>query len=179
MKALALQLRFIAIAGLLTAVAAFAEPPAVLHSSALPADARSAFQVEVFCDPNGTTDCIGMYDAPASKNVVLEYVSGHCLFDASVQTLATLVVSTQSNERAVGHLLDVTDHVGTPVGWVRAGTAPGPLNIVSFGQMVRLYIDPSTRIVVRAQLGGSWSTNPWPSYPICKFMLSGYTIDVR
>ena len=129
------------------------------------------FQAQVQCNPDNGSNCFGSVPVPSNKRIVLEYVGALCLIDRSLQTLAFAFVElVGADGLPISHFLSTNDHVGA---------ADGPtVNSVSFGQTVRLYAPPGTKINVNVAQGSTTNTNPVPSFPQCTFSLSGQSVPV-
>jgi len=122
------------------------------------------YQVNVRCQWKGGNGCdqIDPVKAPATQRLVIEYASGLCVMDVGLQ-VAGVDIQTTAGGVIATHQLTVVD----PVGVTRGGFPH-----VSFGQTVRLYVDPNTNVNIEV-LSSNVST-----FADCDIALSGQAIDV-
>ncbi|MBV8201047.1 MAG: hypothetical protein JOZ15_10540 [Acidobacteria bacterium] len=89
--------------------------------------------------PNGTGGENGFVNVPNGKRLVIEYVSGEAFLPKGQKALFSVITSLQGEATGISHYLDsdAIGHFGAP-DYFRAG------------QVVRLYADPGTIVMLRA-----------------------------
>ena len=159
----------LAVTGSVTTSGSVTLAPGSSVSITNPADLAKAmgiqhpWQVGTFCKWNGGNGCT-VFDkirAPANQRIIIEYVSGGCLLDTGLQ-VADVNIQTTVGTAIVTHEVPVIN----PAGVVRGGQD------ISFGQMVRIYVDQNKNIDLEVT-----STNV-SSSAACFLALSGQAIDV-
>ena len=121
------------------------------------------YQHEAQCGFGGGSSCVSSFNTPPNQRLVFEYISGVCAFPPG-QKLSQVVVSTQAGGEGVTHRLGIIDHAGV-------ADSDGTL-VVPFGQIVRIYADQSTTVLVQG-VGPRGTSN----IQTCAFIFSGQAID--
>ena len=129
------------------------------------------FQAAISCSADGGFGirCFGSAGVPAGQRWVIEYVSANCRIDNARQLMSQAFVSTGIGFRSMLHYLAIPDHVGA------VGDSGSGINVVQFGQQVRLYADAGSTLSFGAGTSGS---TPFTGYPNCDFSISGQAVSV-
>ena len=131
---------------------------------------QQPFQAQISCSANGGFGirCFGTAAVPVGQRWVIEYVSANCKIDNTRQVVSQAYVSPGIGASTALHFLAIPDHVGA------VGDSGSGINIVQFGQAVRLYADAGT---VSVAVGTS-GVSQFSGYPNCDVSLSGQAVSV-
>jgi hypothetical protein len=122
------------------------------------------FNATVSCPNKNASACSGSYNVPANQRLTIEYASAECFFGADT-TLWRAEIETKVNSMVADYALNLHDHIGTWMGDVENSIRTQGVGI---GQVVRIYADPGTTILVFGQ------AQPSDGQPVeCNFTLSG------
>ncbi len=111
--------------------------------------------------PNGTEGQNGFVHVPSGKRLVIEYASGEAFVPTGQKALLSVITSLHGQQTGTRHYLQTTT----------AGSFGAP-DYFSAGQVVRLYADAGTTVMLRAD-----RNNPTGS-AIARLSISGELIDV-
>ena len=113
--------------------------------------------------------CRGSTSVPAGQRWVIEYVSASCLIDNSSQAVSSVYISASTGGSGTIHYLAIPDHIGA------VGDSGFSINVVQFGQAVRIYADAGSS--VQFAMGTTGATG-FSGYPFCSAVISGQAVSV-
>ena len=124
--------------------------------------ARQPFQAAVeITMPNGTEGQNGFVTVPAKKHLVIEYASGEAFVPTGQKALFSVITTIGGAPTGTRHYLD-TDAMGKF----------GAPDYFRAGQVVRLYADPGTTVMLRAER--DFATGD----ALARISISGYLVNV-
>lgn len=124
--------------------------------------ARQPFQAAVeITMPAGTGGQNGFVTVPANKRLVIEYASGEAFMPTGQKCLFSVITTIGGASTGTRHYLD-SDALGKF----------GAPDYFRAGQVVRLYADPKTTVMLRADRDIATGT------ATARMSISGYLVDV-
>lgn len=111
--------------------------------------------------PNGTEGQNGSFEVPAAKRLVIEYASGEAFVPTGQKALLSVITSLKGQSTGTRHYLQTTT----------AG-AFGGQDYFSAGEVVRLYADAGTIVMLRADRDSPTGT------ATARLSISGELMDV-
>ncbi len=124
--------------------------------------ARQPFQAAVEISmPDGTGGQNGFVTVPANKRLVIEYASGEAFMPTGQKCLFSVITTIGGASTGTRHYLD-SDALGKF----------GAPDYFRAGQVVRLYADPKTTVMLRADRDVATGT------ATARMSISGYLVDL-
>ena len=125
------------------------------------------FEASLKCTLLFTNLCSATYSVPADQRLVIEYVSFTCPSSAVTPTLGQFVIYSTGDGVAAYNAVTLPQIAGG--------------SFVQLGQLVKIYVDPKTEIVVTAGLRtGAFSSSPPTQIQVastpCNITLNGRQI---